>query len=140
MKMTLGSLLLLFFLVGQACSNAQAGEFSYSGYREDTGQTCQISFDIDETNAMTNGIFHLDVACGEGIYLAGGDLNLAGEMSSLSFTGYGEQCNGAQTQECGYGKIWYDPSWGVVLELTSTCTYGTADYIFKTDSNPFPGE
>ena len=140
MKMALGSLLLLALLVGLACGIAQAEVFSYSGYREDTNQACQISFEIDEMNTITNGIFHLNKACGEGIYMAGGDLHFSGQKSSLSFEGSGDQCSGPQTNECGYGKIWYDPSWGVVLQLTSTCTYGTANYVFKNVSNPFRGE
>jgi hypothetical protein len=140
MKKTLGSLMLLAILVGPACCIAQAEEFSYSGYREDTNQACQISFEIDETGTITHGIFHLNKACGEGIYLAGGDLYFSGQKSSLGFDGSGDQCSGVPTNECGYGKIWYDPSWGVVLQLTSTCTYGTANYIFKNVSNPFRGE
>jgi hypothetical protein len=139
-KVTMVSILLAILIVGIAlCGMANAKHYSYSGYREDTGQRAAISFDLDkETGSITNGAFHLDKVCEQGVHFVGADMTFAGTVSSISLEGKSNTCEGKHPEDCGHGKMWYDKSFGVVMQWKSDCQYGVeTNFIFKTSTNPF---
>jgi hypothetical protein len=121
------------------CGMANAEHFSFSGHREDTGQSATISFEMDEqTGSITNGVFHLDKVCEQNFYLAGGDLTFEGTRSNIALDGHSNTCGGGQPHDCGHGKMWYDSYYGVVMQWKSDCQYGVdTNFIFKTSTNPF---
>jgi hypothetical protein len=139
-KATMTRPLLSMLIVGMLglCGMANAEQFSFSGHREDTGQSATISFDMDkQTGSITNGIFHLDKVCEQNFYLAGGDLTFEGTLSNIALDGHSNTCGGGTPHECGHGSMWYDQYYGVVMQWTSDCIGGTANFIFKTSNNPF---
>jgi hypothetical protein len=134
------SILLSLLIVGIAiCGMANAKQFSSSGYREDTGQSATISFDIDDkTGSITNGVFHLDKVCEQNIHFVGGDYTFQGTRSSITLDGNTNTCGSAHPHDCGHGTMWYDSYYGVVFQWKSDCQYGElTNFIFRTSTNPF---
>lgn len=131
----------LLSIVGMlaVCGMANAEHFSFSGYREDTGQSATISFDIEKpTGRITNGTFHLSKVCEPDIHFVGADMTFEGTSSSIALDGNTNYCGGGQSHDCGHGRMWYDSYWGVILQWKSDCQYGVdTNFIFKTSVNPF---
>lgn len=121
------------------CGMVNAEHFSFSGYREDTGQRASISFDLDsQTGSITNGIFHLDKVCEQNIHFVGADMTFSGTSSNIALDGQSNLCGSGQSHDCGHGKMWYDSYYGVVMQWKSDCQYGVdTNFIFKTSTNPF---
>ena len=131
-------ILFAFVTIALLCVGTLAKDYEFSGRGEQTGQRATISFSLDESNQITNGVMTVERVCESPYFFGGGELTFAGPMNNAGFRGTNKPCGGSSYATYGYLSIIYSPGWGVYVVLNGQEPgAGPTGWIFKASSDPF---